>query len=266
MKQPALGKKILELRKLKGLTQEDLVEKCNINVRTIQRIEAGEVSPRSYTIKTILEALEVDSNEVFQKELEDAIQFSNDEISKLNSSWIVGIFYILVTIIGFFLEYSLWEDSTTQEELLMKIPYNIIFLIVLLLYLRGYYMLSKVFKINALTQSVFAYFIIELIIAGMTLSVMFFDLDTSYSEIFFGIVFMILLGISEIILGLGIRKLKDYVDSYANALGIAKIVNGALLISILFSPIAIFIALPILIFEVIFLYTMATNKNVIIKR
>lgn len=58
MKQPELGKKISELRKAKGLTQEELVEKCNLNVRTIQRIEAGEVSPRSYTIKALFEALD----------------------------------------------------------------------------------------------------------------------------------------------------------------------------------------------------------------
>src|SRR6185436_12702704 len=58
MKQPELGKKISELRKAKGLTQEELVEKCNINVRTIQRIETGEVTPRMYTIKTILAALD----------------------------------------------------------------------------------------------------------------------------------------------------------------------------------------------------------------
>ena len=54
MKQPELGKKILELRKAKGLTQEELVEKCNISVRTIQRIETGEVTPRGKTIKHIL--------------------------------------------------------------------------------------------------------------------------------------------------------------------------------------------------------------------
>ena len=58
MKQPDLGKKIVELRKSKGLTQEELVEKCNINVRTLQRIESGEVTPRSYTIKTIFSALD----------------------------------------------------------------------------------------------------------------------------------------------------------------------------------------------------------------
>ncbi|MEX2592117.1 MAG: helix-turn-helix domain-containing protein [Anditalea sp.] len=63
MKQPHLGQKILELRKAKGFTQEELVEKCNLNVRTIQRIEAGEVTPRSYTIKTIFEALGFDYKE-----------------------------------------------------------------------------------------------------------------------------------------------------------------------------------------------------------
>ncbi len=58
MKQPELGKRIAELRKAKGLTQEELVEKCNLNVRTLQRIESGEVTPRSYTIKTIFTALD----------------------------------------------------------------------------------------------------------------------------------------------------------------------------------------------------------------
>src|SRR6266542_682229 len=58
MNQPDLGKKIAELRKAKGFTQEELVEKCNLSVRTLQRIESGEVTPRSYTIKTIFAALD----------------------------------------------------------------------------------------------------------------------------------------------------------------------------------------------------------------
>ena len=52
MKQPELGKRISEMRKAKGLTQEELVELCNLNVRTIQRIEAGEVTPRSLFIQS----------------------------------------------------------------------------------------------------------------------------------------------------------------------------------------------------------------------
>ncbi len=47
-----------ELRKAKGFTQEELAEKCNINVRTLQRIESGDVTPRSYTAKVIFAALD----------------------------------------------------------------------------------------------------------------------------------------------------------------------------------------------------------------
>ncbi len=60
MKQPELGRMIAERRKAKGFTQEELVEKCKLSVRTLQRIEAGEVEPRSYTVKIILEALDFD--------------------------------------------------------------------------------------------------------------------------------------------------------------------------------------------------------------
>lgn len=58
MNQPELGKKIAELRKSKGLTQEDLVSRCNLTVRTLQRIESGVVTPRSYTIKMLFAALD----------------------------------------------------------------------------------------------------------------------------------------------------------------------------------------------------------------
>ncbi len=66
MKQPDLGKKIAELRKAKNLTQEELVEKCNLSVRTLQRIECGEVTPRSYTIKIIFAALEYNPDDLLK--------------------------------------------------------------------------------------------------------------------------------------------------------------------------------------------------------
>jgi transcriptional regulator with XRE-family HTH domain len=60
MKQPDLGNALARIRKSKGLTQTELSEKCNITVKTIQRIESGKVTPRSYTVKTISQALSVD--------------------------------------------------------------------------------------------------------------------------------------------------------------------------------------------------------------
>jgi uncharacterized Tic20 family protein len=63
MNQPDLGLKVSELRQQKGLTQEQLAERCEVSVRTIQRIESGEVDPRAYTLHCLGEALEFDFGE-----------------------------------------------------------------------------------------------------------------------------------------------------------------------------------------------------------
>ncbi len=67
MKQPDLGKKISELRQAKGFTQGELAERCNLSLRTIQRIESAEVMPRSFTIKLIFESLDYVINNSFGK-------------------------------------------------------------------------------------------------------------------------------------------------------------------------------------------------------
>ncbi len=60
MNQKSIGTRITELRKGKGYTQNDVVGKCNINIRTLQRIESDQVQPRPYTLKEILNALDYD--------------------------------------------------------------------------------------------------------------------------------------------------------------------------------------------------------------
>jgi uncharacterized Tic20 family protein/DNA-binding Xre family transcriptional regulator len=71
MNQPGLGLKVSELRQHKGMTQEQLSESCQVSARTIQRIENGEVDPRTHTIKCLSTALDFDfgeqntSNETF---------------------------------------------------------------------------------------------------------------------------------------------------------------------------------------------------------
>lgn len=97
MKQPELGRKILELRKAKGLTQEELVERCNINVRTIQRIEAGEVIPRTYTIRTILDALGYDLSQL-KFESEDIIEV-REIADLLRFAFYAGVLYLMLSIV-----------------------------------------------------------------------------------------------------------------------------------------------------------------------
>jgi uncharacterized Tic20 family protein len=63
MNQPDLGLKVAELRQQKGLTQEQLAERCEFSARTIQRIESGEVDPRAYTLHCLSQVLEFDFGE-----------------------------------------------------------------------------------------------------------------------------------------------------------------------------------------------------------
>lgn len=58
MDQAALGSKLIEIRNARGLTQEEVAERSNVNVRTIQRLESGMVKPRVYTIKALSGALD----------------------------------------------------------------------------------------------------------------------------------------------------------------------------------------------------------------
>lgn len=76
-----IGVKIKELRVLKGLTQEELAKQTGLSVRTIQRIESGEVDPRTYTLTALAEALEVDleiltSSKIKKSELEIQQQYN----------------------------------------------------------------------------------------------------------------------------------------------------------------------------------------------
>lgn len=90
MKQPELGKKIGEIRNQKGITQKELSESCNIDIRTIQRIETGEVSPRMSTLRLIAETLECETS-VFNGE-------SETETIHPPSRWLKPI--LLVSIIA----------------------------------------------------------------------------------------------------------------------------------------------------------------------
>jgi uncharacterized Tic20 family protein len=63
MNQPELGLKVSELRQQKGLTQEQLAERCEVSPRTIQRIESGEVDPRAYTLHCLGAVLEFEFSE-----------------------------------------------------------------------------------------------------------------------------------------------------------------------------------------------------------
>ncbi|RKR12406.1 putative Tic20 family protein [Maribacter vaceletii] len=59
-----IGKKIREIRKQKGLSQEGLAESAKVNLRTIQRIENNESEPRGKTLNLICEVLDLNAEDI----------------------------------------------------------------------------------------------------------------------------------------------------------------------------------------------------------
>ncbi len=88
-----IAKKIVHYRKLKGMTQEVLAEMTGLNVRTVQRIEAGEVDPRLYTLKSIADALQVNLEELLPEP-------TQHELNQLAVLHITPIGFFLFPVIG----------------------------------------------------------------------------------------------------------------------------------------------------------------------
>ncbi|MFV1883482.1 MAG: helix-turn-helix domain-containing protein [Balneola sp.] len=59
-----LGKFISQKRRLLGLSQEQLSDLSGISIRTIQRIENEKVNPHPYTLKKIVDQLNIDHQEL----------------------------------------------------------------------------------------------------------------------------------------------------------------------------------------------------------
>jgi transcriptional regulator with XRE-family HTH domain len=103
MKQPEFGKNVAERRNELGFTQEELAEKCKINVRSIQRIEAGIVNPRKYTIKILIDVLDLESGISYNKKIE-SLRELYEHLS-------------LYLIINFFTYLKYFLDSTKEFKI-----------------------------------------------------------------------------------------------------------------------------------------------------
>ncbi len=165
MKQPELGQRILEWRKAKGLTQEELVERCNINVRTIQRIEAGEVTPRAYTIKTILEVLEVKPEDIPLEPGNEDKKATTQTSQWLQWAYIAGIVYLIFVVVESVIDvYIFFENPKLSTAL--GYAYTFIKLSVIALsvvFLGGFYKLGD--KLDQPMLKVIAVLLIFLIAA-----------------------------------------------------------------------------------------------------
>ena len=244
MKQPELGQLISEGRKQKGFTQMDLAGECNVDIRTIQRIEAGEVTPRFYTLRIINEVLGTDFDLNGTKNNGDEFLIGSQKI--IRYTWIAGIILIL------FLPFLVFEAFYPNPHLLLArngiFALTIIYMVVSFFYYSGLLYFGR--KNNLQLLPLAAFLTILVMVLYNTLKILNFSFEIISSPIVFA-VFGYLFGITSILLGVAFILIHKVYRELAISAGILQLIAGLLyffagLFGIIFGSIA-------LILQVVFL-------------
>jgi len=256
MKQPELGQKIQDLRKQKGLTQEELVEKCNINVRTIQRIEAGEVTPRPYTIKTILGALGYDLEAINHSTSDLEQQFIAPEkinytIKTLTIACVFGGIYFLLGFPEFYADWSRLTENEIPYPNTVYILLKICTLVSLVFFIKGFWVLGIELHNTILKFS-------SLVLIVLSTLIYIYDITSIYIEFipmeYFISGMSISFGAIGVLFGIGILKLKGQLGNTALATGVFEIVVSVFFFTVILAWLGYILMIPLILLEIILLY------------
>jgi len=271
MKQPELGRKIIELRKEKGLTQEELVDKCNISVRTLQRIEAGEVTPRDYTVKTILAALDYDLSiiagidigiakriSVFFKELfyieMDTERSADFLVSQLNRAWIFGLLYFVLGFAEAAADYFFYYKEEMIFNPAIYAILKVLILISLFFFQRGFILIGYLYQ-NYLLK-----IISYIIVFAVTMSISHDLLCVFYKPIAVEFIMgaeSLMFGGILIMFGISLLRLRKPVGEAAFFAGLFQILAGACFVLVITAIVGGILLIPAELFEIVVLYKVA---------
>lgn len=258
MQQPELGRRLTALRKEKNLTQEELVEKSHVSVRTIQRIEAGEVLPRTITVKILLEAL----GESYDSFLTKQNQMMETQKSTLPTTHrntlliavLAGAVYLISEIILGTMDIA-WFTDGRDWGFRMNAVYSgltIVMIVSFAFFARGFIALSTVFENSLLKVAAYLFIIVTAskgILDISSLSVE--DLESIW--IFYAAI-AVIMGAVSIAFGISLVRLQDGMGELARIAGILEIVIGCLLVTVVLFFITYVILIPTVVVEIIVLY------------
>jgi transcriptional regulator with XRE-family HTH domain len=265
MRQPELGRKILELRKEKGLTQEELVEKCNISVRTLQRIETGEVTPRVFTVRTILAALDYDLSTIAEDEdgstraaahtLREYLLLESNSpdflTGQLTVAWISGILYFMLSLFEGATEAASFQADRLAVGEAYYVALKISVLVTYVLFQRGFVALGGLFSNYLLRITSFVLILGNVVVTVYDIGSVFYgpgpDAFILGAEAF-------TYGGIMIVYGVALRRLRPAVGSIAKYAGLFEIIAGCFFLTVALSFIGFFVLMPAELLEIIILY------------
>ena len=166
MDQIKIGKFILNCRKEKGLTQEQLAEKLGVTSKSISRWENGNTMPDYSLLKDLCNELDINVNELLSGEKikgNDYMNKSEENLIKLRKqidkrkkilkiiSYIISAIIIIAFVLNMIFFYlSNLNNSRTIETIKRIIPlYKNVYLIIFQCLSSGNIRFSTMFKINA---------------------------------------------------------------------------------------------------------------------
>ncbi len=262
MEQPQLGLKITALRKQKGLTQEELVEQCNINVRTLQRIESGEVSPRTYTIKMILSALDYD-----YESLQESRRQSRTEIalippkeaksihSLLSMAWIAGVLFLVVAVFEGITDYVRVDDGEFIFGIWGHITIKALVILFNGLLLFGFLIAGNVLKNHLMKISSLLFLFALLCFYAFDIASVF---STTMEIEFIFLAGAIGFGAVGIVFGIAVLKSRQLLGTLGLVSGIMELLMAVCLLTVFLSPLSLILLIPVIILEVLVLYKVAS--------
>lgn len=267
MKQPELGHKIAQLRRESNLSQEELTDKCNVSVRTIQRIEAGEVTPRTYTIRILLAALNYEYENLKMDDLPEekhpsgltSLLLLNEVpprqlLQTLQISWIAGVVYFVIGIIESALDYSLYVSNNL--DMMGKVFYSLLKVWVLvsyLLFISGFTALSYLFNNYLLKVSSFLLIAAMTVIVGIDIFAIFLALEEETLMLIY-VSEGVTAGAISIIFGTALIRLKDSMGKLSGYAGVLEMILGASFVTVIFFMLGFALMIPATILEIILLY------------
>jgi len=213
MNQPELGRKINEIRNRNGITQKDLSEKCNIDIRTIQRIESGEVFPRASTLKLISEILGLDYHELIENDQE-----LQSESGSFRILLLITLFIGAMHLVNWVFYAPLFPHNLTFYS--YSWFFSIIDVITNVFFIYGFFLIAKYYENKMLKfASTFfmiagpVYFFISIVTGALNLG--------EAGEIIKQLILSIL-GINCIFFGLGLLKTKSSLSALYKSTGILQ--------------------------------------------
>lgn len=115
---------IKNIREQKHLTQEELAIESGISIRTIQRIESGQV-PKGHTLKALAKALDLDLTTLNKKATENR-NYSLIKIINLSSAFVFSIPFFNVILPLTIMYFGKQFNNTTKQILSLQILWTIV--------------------------------------------------------------------------------------------------------------------------------------------